>query len=144
MYVTGFIFSLVGVLFYIWNGNDFFDKKAWLRFGLKFLAVFIGIIIFGFALKNLVLVWPVITISRAKFLTMAVGASFTAVLAMKFLIVMRCTMFSWFMRFHKNYNSENYQALSSLSKGFSPSLLILAKCAVSCGSVLIFYGIWLA
>ncbi|CCG88421.1 hypothetical protein [Erwinia piriflorinigrans] len=140
----GFLFFLTVSLLYIWNRKDHFSKKSWLLFGLSFIGVIIGTIIFGFALKNIMLVWPVITVSTAKFLTMAVGASFTAVLAMKFLVVMLCTMFLGFMRFHKKYNSENYQAFSSLSNVFSPSLLILVKCVVSCGSVLIFYGIWLA
>ncbi|MFB5173756.1 hypothetical protein AAIO65_14435 [Erwinia amylovora] len=144
MYVTGFIFSLVGALFYIWNGNDFFDRRCWLKFGLKFLAVFIGTIIFGFVQKGLMAIFPSYSNELARYLMARLGLSFLSVLAMKFLIVMLCTMFSGFMRFHKKYNSENYQALSSLSKGFSPSLLILAKCVVSCGSVLIFYGIWLA
>lgn len=139
-----FLICIFVNFYYLWNGNDNFNRKSWLLFGLSFIGVIVGTFIFGFVLKNIMLLWPVITVSTAKFLTMAVGASFTTFLAMKFLVVMLCTMFSGFMKFHKKYNSENYQALSSLSNGFSPSLLILAKCVVSCGSVLIFYGIWLA
>ncbi|CAX54421.1 hypothetical protein [Erwinia pyrifoliae] len=144
MSVIVFLMFLMGAVFYIWNGNDFFDRASWLKFGLKFLAIFTGIIIFGFFQKGLMAIFPSYSNELARYLMTRLGLSFLSVLGMKFLVVMLCTMFSGFMRFHKKYNSENYQALSSLSNGFSPSLLILAKCVVSCGSVLIFYGIWLA
>ncbi|WP_168404144.1 hypothetical protein [Erwinia amylovora] len=144
MYVTGFIFSLVGVLFYIWNGNDFFDKKAWLRFGLKFLAVILGAFVLGFILRSLIEFFPIIPREAAGVFMMKICGASTSILGLKFLVVMLCAIFNNIMSFHKKYNEDNYEKLSSFSQRVSPGLLLLAKCAVSCGSVLIFYGIWLA
>ncbi|ADP10136.1 hypothetical protein EJP617_04550 [Erwinia sp. Ejp617] len=53
-------------------------------------------------------------------------------------------MFGEIMGFHQSYNKDNYQSLSLLAGKFGPPLLILAKCVVSFGSVLMFYGVWLS
>ncbi|EXU77411.1 hypothetical protein ABW286_22855 [Erwinia papayae] len=144
MRTTGFIFFIFITLWYLWAGKDFFNKKDWLLFFLKFIGVLILTVIFGFMLKFLMSVWSGLSLSTAKELTSKFGASLSVVLGMKFLVVMLCEIFSRIMGFHQKYNQENYNGLSSLANKFSSPLLILAKCVVSCGSMLIFYGIWLA
>ncbi|ADP10134.1 putative membrane protein [Erwinia sp. Ejp617] len=59
-------------------------------------------------------------------------------------MVMLCAIFNNIMSFHQKYNEDNYDELSSISQRVSLGLLLLAKFAVSLGSVLMFYGIWLA
>lgn len=44
---------------------------------------------------------------------------------------------------HKRYNAENYEKVSSLTRVAAPGLLIVAKSAVSLGSILMFSGLWL-
>ncbi len=80
----------------------------------------------------------------AKHFTTALGLSLLSVLGIKFMVVMLCTIFKSIMSFHEKYNQQHYDNLVSISNAFSSPLLILAKCVISCGSVLIFYGIWLA
>ncbi|MDX5631000.1 MULTISPECIES: hypothetical protein [unclassified Brenneria] len=140
----GFITFWAITLVYIWNGKDNFNKREWLHFMLKLFRIFIVTAAFSLVLKSILTVWPVISLPTAKYVTLILSTSLLAVWAMKFLVVMLCTMFSRMLDFHQQHNTaENYAKLSSLSNNFGPALLILAKCFVSAGSILIFYGIWL-
>ncbi|WP_338560844.1 hypothetical protein [Erwinia sp. E_sp_B04_7] len=144
MSYIGFVFFLLFCTCYLWDGKDFFNKRDWLVFLLKFIGVFIVTILFGFTLKGIMHLWPGISLTVAKHLTTAFGASLISVLGMKFLVVMLCAIFRNIMAFHENHNVENFDRLSVITNKFAPTLLILAKFVVTCGSVLIFYGIWLA
>lgn len=144
MKIIAFVIFLIVTIMYVWNGRDNFDKKMWLKFGVKFVLLLFGVIILGFTLKLLVSLFSGFTNEMAGRLMMQIALSFTFILGMKFLVVMACTMFSRMMSIHKTYNTENYGKLSSLSNRFAPGLLLLAKVIVSLGSALIFYGIWLA
>ncbi|MCG8711012.1 hypothetical protein JHU04_004350 [Brenneria sp. 4F2] len=140
----GFIAFWVITVVYLWNGKDSFNKKEWLLFISKLVGIFIGTTVFSLVFKGILTVWPVISLPTAKYVTLILSTSFLAVWAMKFLVVMLCSMFSRMMDFHQQHNiAENYAKLSSLSNNFGPLLLILAKCLVSAGSILIFYGIWI-
>ncbi|MEE3664279.1 hypothetical protein V2I52_20525 [Brenneria sp. g21c3] len=140
----GFITSWVITLLYIWNGKDSFNQRNWILFALIPIFILIGMVIFGLALKNILTVWPFISEHTAKTATIILPASLLSMWGMKFLVVMLCTAFSRMLDFHHKHNTfENYAKLSSLSNNFGPTLLILAKCLVSAGSILIFYGIWI-
>ncbi|WP_048697749.1 hypothetical protein [Erwinia piriflorinigrans] len=144
MFVTGFIFSLISVLFYIWNGDDFFDRKAWIKFGLMFLSVILGAFVLAFILKVVFALFPSVPKEIAGIFMIKFCGALTSILGLKFLVIMLCTIFNNIMSFHQKYNEHSYDEISSFSQRVSPGLLLLAKFAVSLGSVLIFYGIWLA
>ncbi|MFE8100756.1 hypothetical protein RBA71_04545 [Brenneria goodwinii] len=140
----GFITFGIITLIYLWSGKDTFNKREWLFFVLKLFGIFVGTAIFSLVFKGILTVWPVVSLPTAKYATLILSTSFLAVWAMKFLVVMLCTMFSRIMGFHQQHNTvENYAKLSPLSNNFGPLLLILAKCLISAGSILIFYGIWI-
>ncbi len=140
----GFLFFLMLALCYLWNGKDTFNNKEWISFGLKFLAVILGVFIFGFIFKFFATVVPVISVTTAKYLTVTLFLSFTMILGTKFLVVMICAIFSRIIAFHRDHNKDHYQEIASISNRYGSSLILLAKCLISFGSVLIFYGIWLA
>ena len=62
---------------------------------------------------------------------------------LKVTVVLLCTIFSGIIGRHKKYNAKNYEAISSITPVVAPGLLIVAKCLVSLGSVLMFSGLWL-
>ncbi|MCU8585964.1 hypothetical protein [Erwinia pyrifoliae] len=144
MGVVAFLLFLVGTLYYVWNGNDDFNKGKWFQFFLKFIAAFIGIFILGFIFKGVTALIPAFSNKIAGGLLMKVFMSIFSVLGMKFVVVMAYTMFSRIMVFHRKYNVENYDKLSSFAYRLAPGLLLLAKILVSLGGILVFYGIWLA
>ncbi|WP_338560836.1 hypothetical protein [Erwinia sp. E_sp_B04_7] len=144
MNVIAFLFFLAVAVYYVWNGKDFYKKKDWVGLGKKFIAVLIGVVILAFVLKGLVEIIPGFSNNTAGDLMEKIGMSFIMVLGMKFLIVMLCAIFSRIMDFHRIYNAKNYQKFSPLTIKVAPALLIVAKCIVSLGSVVIYYGIWLA
>ena len=140
----GFIIFWIITLLYIWNGKDSFNKREWLFFGLKVVLIYVILFVIVIALRFILPIWPFVSVHTAKTVLIIAFGSLMSVLGMKFLVVMLCTMFSRIMGFHQQHNTtENYAKLSSLSNNFGPSLLILAKCLISAGSILIFYGIWI-
>lgn len=139
----GFLIFLAISLWYMWNGKDSFSKKDWLLFAAKVIGVLIGTALFGRLMYNMITSWHFMPMSDAKKLTASLGGACIAVLGSKFLIVALCSIFSNIMGFHKEYNTQNYEKLSSFSKSVSPSLLLFVKCLVSAASALMLYGIWL-
>lgn len=139
-----FIIFLILTLVYLWNGQDFFNKKEWIMLILKVVGVLIFTALLGRLMHDFIVSWKIMPMASARHFTTALGLSLLTVLGMKFMVVMLCAIFKRIMVFHKKYNYESYNQLSSVSRSFSFPLLILAKCVISCGSVLMFYGIWLA
>nr|WP_237703593.1 hypothetical protein [Erwinia sp. Ejp617] len=115
-----------------------------MKFGLMFLAVILGAFVLAFILKGVVAVFPSIPKEMAGTFMMKFCGALTTILGLKFFVVMLCAIFNNIMSFHQKYNEDNYDELSSISQRVSLGLLLLAKFAVSLGSVLMFYGIWLA
>ncbi len=143
MKILGFIIFLIAALVYIWNGKDYFNKKEWRAFFIKFIFVLIGAFLLVLFLVGLLKVFPSISKDSLRELTVVLPASFSTVLLLKFLVVMINTLFSFIMRFHQRYNSpENYMKLSSLTNRFGPRLLLLVKCLTSFAGIIMFYGIW--
>lgn len=138
-----FIIFLGLALFLIWNGKDRFSKKQWLYMALMLGLILLGTLIIGFIFKWLSLSFSMFSIATAKHYTAIVSMSFLCLWGLKLAIVLLCTIFARIMGFHEVYNSENYQKLFSVSNKFGPILLVAAKCLVSVGAFLMFYGIWL-
>lgn len=138
-----FIVFLGLALFLIWNGKDRFSKKQWVRMALMLGLILLGTFIIGFFFKWLSLSLSLFTIATARHYTAIISLSFLCLWGMKLLVVMLCTIFARIMGFHEVHNAENYQKISSISNKFGPVLLIAAKCLVSFGAFLMFYGIWL-
>lgn len=139
----GFTFFVIITLCYIWNGSDFYTKKEWRAFFMKFVAVLVCSFLLVFILVGISKFLPLITKESARSLTVIIPASFMAVLLSKFFVIMLSTIFSIIMRFHVNYNSsENNSKLSLLGQKYGEKLLVLAKGLASFGCVLMFYGIW--
>jgi len=143
MYWLGFFVFFALSLWYVWNGKDSFSKKDWFLFCIKIVAVLIGTALFGRLMYNMITSWHFMPMSEAKKLTVSLGGGCIAILGSKLLVVAMVSIFSNIMGFHKQYNSQNYEKLSSLTKKVSPSLLLLVKCLVSAISALMLYGIWL-
>ncbi|MCL2897395.1 hypothetical protein [Brenneria tiliae] len=140
----GFIIFWIMTLLYIWNGKDSFTKREWGIFFIKFITILAACILLVLLSIAILSVYPIISVHTAKTITTILPLSLLSMLGMKFLVVMLCTMFSRILGFHQQHNTaENHAKLSSLSNNFGPALLILAKCLVSAGSILIFYGIWI-
>lgn len=138
-----FIVFLGLALFLIWNGKDRFSKKEWVRMALMLGLILIGTFIIGYIFKWLSLSFSLFSIATAKDYTGIVSLSFLCLWGLKLAVVLLCTIFARIMGFHEVHNAENYQTLSSVSNKFGPALLIAAKCLVSFGAFLMFYGIWL-
>ncbi|MDF7647069.1 hypothetical protein F3J38_13725 [Pantoea sp. Acro-805] len=144
MKYLAFFFFWVVTVYYVWNGKDFYNKKEWAGFVKKFIAVLVGIVLLAFVLKGVVLIIPGFSNDLAGDLMEEIGVSFIFILGMKYMIVMICTLFSGIMDFHKKYNADNYTRFSPAVSKLVPGMLIFAKCVVSLGSIVIYYGIWLA
>ncbi|WP_336851832.1 hypothetical protein [Pseudescherichia vulneris] len=144
MNYLGFVVFLIAALVYIWNGKDSFNKKQWIAFFVKFLAVIVGSFVLVLLLTGLRKVFPSITKDTGRQILILFPLSFATILFSKFFVVMLCTIFDIIMRFHKHYNTaENYSKLSLLIRKYGPKMRILAKGLASFGCILIFYGIWL-
>lgn len=138
-----FIVFLGLALLLIWNGKDRFSKKQWVRMALMLGLILLGTFIIGFFFKWLSLSLSLFSIATARHYTAIISLSFLCLWGVKLLVVMLSTIFARIMGFHEVHNAENYQKISSISNKFGPVLLIAAKCLVSFGAFLMFYGIWL-
>lgn len=144
MKILACFFFWIITVYYVWNGKDFYNNKEWAGFGKKFISVLAGIVVLAFVLKGLVLIVPGFSNGLAGDLMEEIGLSFIFILGMKFMIIMICTLFSGIVGFHEKYNADNYARFSPVASKLVPGMLIFAKCVVSLGSVVIYYGIWLA
>ncbi|THD35003.1 hypothetical protein ERD80_15260 [Pantoea sp. R102] len=144
MKILAFFFFRIVTVYYVWNGKDFYNNKEWAGFGKMFISVLAGIVVLAFVLKGLVLIVPGFSNGLAGDLMEEIGVSFIFVLGMKFMIIMICALFSGIVAFQEKYNADNYARVSPATSKLVPGMLIFAKCVVSLGSIVIYYGIWLA
>lgn len=138
-----FILFMIWTLALIWNGRDLFNKKQWLLAGLMFILVLVATVVIGFTLKWLAQSMSLFSVATAKHYSIILSMSFLCVWGLKITVALLCTLFFGIMGGHKRYNAENYEKVSSLTRVAAPGLLIVAKSAVSLGSILMFSGLWL-
>ncbi|MGX5111722.1 hypothetical protein ACWKYD_23430 [Enterobacter cloacae] len=139
----GCIFFIFFTLAYIWNGKDCFNKKQWFLAGLMFVLVLVATIVIGFTLKWLAQSMSLFSVATAKQYSIILSMSFLCVWGLKVTVVLLCTIFSGITGMHKRYNIENYEKISAVTHVVVPGLIIVAKGAVSLGSILMFSGLWL-
>ena len=139
----GCIFFIFITLIYIWNGKDLFNKKQWFLAGLMLVLVMVATVVIGFTLKWVAQSMSLLSVATAKQYSIIFSMSFLCVWGLKVTVVLLCTIFSGIIGRHKKYNAKNYEAISSITPVVAPGLLIVAKCLVSLGSVLMFSGLWL-
>ncbi|WP_233469361.1 MULTISPECIES: hypothetical protein [Enterobacter] len=138
-----FLLFLVWALALIWNGKDLFNKKQWFLAGLMFVLVLVATVVIGFTLKWFAQSMLLFSVATAKQYSIIFSMSFLCVWGLKITVVLLCTIFSGIIGGHKKYNAGNYEKISSITRVVAPGLLIVAKCVVSLGSVLMFSGLWL-
>lgn len=139
----GCIFFIFITLIYIWNGKDLFNKKQWFLAGLMLVLVMVATVVIGFTLKWVAQSMSLLSVATAKQYSIIFSMSFLCVWGLKVTVVLLSTIFSGIIGRHKKYNAKNYEAISSITPVVAPGLLIVAKCLVSLGSVLMFSGLWL-
>lgn len=144
MEILAFLFFLLVTVFFIWSSKISYGKRTLAGIGKAFIGVFIAIIAIGFVLKGLAAIIPSFTRDAAGDLMEALGASLFFIWGMRFILVGLCNIFGTIMDFHKKYNSENYRKFSPAINKLAPGLFIFSKVILSLGSVVIYYGIWLA
>ncbi|MBE3470870.1 hypothetical protein IM267_19905 [Enterobacter cloacae complex sp. P15RS] len=143
MHLFFFIIFMIWTLALIWNGKDLFNIKQWFLSGLMFMMVLVATVVVGFALKWLAQSMSLFSVATAKHYSTIFSMSFLCVWGLKVTVVLLCTIFSGVMRGHEKHNEDNYGKLLSVTRIIAPGLLIVAKSAVSLGSVLMFSGLWL-
>ncbi|HDR2621991.1 TPA: hypothetical protein QCI71_002885 [Enterobacter chuandaensis] len=139
----GCVFFIFVTLAYIWNGKDSFSKKQWFLAGLMFVLVLVGTVVIGFTLKWIAQSMSLFSVAKAKQYSIILSMSFLCVWGLKVTVVLLCTILSRITGWHKRYNIENYEKISAVTRVVAPGLLIVAKSAVSLGSILMFSGLWL-
>ncbi|NEG62583.1 hypothetical protein GQQ23_09575 [Pantoea agglomerans] len=144
MKILAFLFFLFVTLYFIWSSKISYGKKTLAGIGKAFVGVFIAIIAIGFVLKGLAAIIPGFTRDAAGDLMEALGASLFFIWGMRFILVGLCNMFGNIMDFHKKFNADNYRRFSPANNKLAPGLFIFSKVILSLGSIVIYYGIWLA
>lgn len=140
-----FTIFLITTLLYIWNGKDQFNKKEWLAFLVKFLLVTVGAFVWALLLVFMVKFFPELGYYRMRWIAVVIPQSIMAILFCKFIVVMLYTIFATILHLHKRHNTqENFSKIASIFTRWGPKVLIGAKCLLSIGATLAFYGIWLA
>ncbi|WP_236331224.1 hypothetical protein [Enterobacter quasihormaechei] len=143
MHLFFFVIFMIWTLALIWNGKDLFNIKQWFLSGLMFIMVLVATVVVGFTLKWLAQSMSLFSVATAKHYSTIFSMSFLCVWGLKVTVVLLCTIFSGVMRGHEKHNEDNYGKLLSVTRIIAPGLLIVAKSAVSLGSVLMFSGLWL-
>ena len=143
MHLFFFVIFMIWTLALIWNGKDLFNIKQWFLSGLMFMMVLVATVVVGFTLKWLAQSMSLFSVATAKHYSTIFYMSFLCVWGLKVTVVLLCTIFSGVMRGHEKHNEDNYGKLLSVTRIIAPGLLIVAKSAVSLGSVLMFSGLWL-
>ncbi|RAY67034.1 hypothetical protein DP185_19060 [Enterobacter hormaechei] len=143
MHLFFFVIFMIWTLALIWNGKDLFNIKQWFLSGLMFMMVLVATVVVGFTLKWLAQSMSLFSVATAKHYSTIFSMSFLCVWGLKVTVVLLCTIFSGVMRGHEKHNEDNYGKLLSVTRIIAPGLLIVAKSAVSLGSVLMFSGLWL-
>lgn len=142
--IIAFLLFLLVTEFFIWSSKISYGRKTLAGLGKAFVGVFIAIIAIGFVLKGLAAIMPGFTRDAAGDLMEALGASLFFIWGMRFILVGLCNMFGNIMDFHKKYNADNYRMFSPAINKLAPGLFVFSKVILSLGSIVIYYGIWLA
>lgn len=142
--IIAFLLFLLVTEFFIWSSKISYGRKTLAGLGKAFVGVFIAIIAIGFVLKGLAAIMPGFTRDAAGDLMEALGASLFFIWGMRFILVGLCNMFGNIMDFHKKYNADNYRRFSPAINKLAPGLFVFSKIILSLGSIVIYYGIWLA
>lgn len=142
--IIAFLLFLLVTEFFIWSSKISYGRKTLAGLGKAFVGVFIAIIAIGFVLKGLAAIMPGFTRDAAGDLMEALGASLFFIWGMRFILVGLCNMFGNIMDFHKKYNADNYRRFSPAINKLAPRLFVFSKVILSLGSIVIYYGIWLA
>lgn len=142
--IIAFLLFLLVTEFFIWSSKISYGRKTLAGLGKAFVGVFIAIIAIGFVLKGLAAIMPGFTRDAAGDLMEALGASLFFIWGMRFILVGLCNMFGNIMDFHKKYNADNYRRFSPAINKLAPGLFVFLKVILSLGSIVIYYGIWLA
>jgi len=144
MEILAFLFFWSVTVYFIWSSKISYGKATLAGIGKAFVGIFIAIIAIGFVLKGLAAIIPGFTRDAAGDLMEALGASLFFIWGMKFILVGFCNMFGTVMDFHKKYNADNYRRFSPAISKLAPGLFIFSKVILSLGTIVIYYGIWLA
>lgn len=144
MEIVAFLFFWLVTVYFIWSSKISYGKRTLVRIGKAFIGVFIAIIALGFVLKALVAIIPGFTRDAAGDLMEELGVSLLFVWGMRYILVALCNMFGTIMDFHKKYNADNYRKFSPITSKLAPWLFIFLKIILTFGSIVIYYGIWLA
>lgn len=142
MNVVFFLVFLILSMAYLWNGDDIFNKKKWLRLGFYFILIFIATMAIAFLLRVLIFLGLDMSVHHAKALASAFSLSFMAIIMLKFVVVMLNFIFSRILGFHKRHNADNFDRLSFFTERFPKGFLTPFKVLLSIGGVLVYYGIW--
>lgn len=142
--IIAFLLFLLVTEFFIWSSKISYGRKTLAGIGKAFVGVFIAIIAIGFVLKGLAAIMPGFTRDAAGDLMEALGASLFFIWGMRFILVGLCNMFGNIMDFHMKYNADNYRRFSPAINKLAPGLFVFSKVILSLGSIVIYYGIWLA
>lgn len=142
--IIAFLLFLLVTEFFIWSSKISYGRKTLAGLGKAFVGVFIAIIAIGFVLKGLAAIMPGFTRDAAGDLMEALGASLFFIWGMRFILVGLCNIFGNIMDFHKKYNADNYRRFSPAINKLAPGLFVFLKVILSLGSIVIYYGIWLA
>ncbi|MVT79633.1 hypothetical protein EYY61_04000 [Pantoea agglomerans] len=142
--IIAFLLFLLVTEFFIWSSKISYGRKTLAGLGKAFVGVFIAIIAIGFVLKGLAAIMPGFTRDAAGDLMEALGSSLFFIWGMRFILVGLCNIFGNIMDFHKKYNADNYRRFSPAINKLAPGLFVFSKVILSLGSIVIYYGIWLA
>lgn len=142
--IIAFLLFLLVTEFFIWSSKISYGRKTLAGLGKAFVGVFIAIIAIGFVLKGLAAIMPGFTRDAAGDLMEALGASLFFIWGVRFILVGLCNMFGNIMDLHKKYNADNYRRFSPAINKLAPGLFVFSKVILSLGSIVIYYGIWLA
>lgn len=144
MEIVAFLFFLFVTVYFTWSSKISYGKKTLAGIGKAFIGIFIAIIAIGFVLKGLAAIIPGFTRDAAGDLMEELGTSLFFVWGMRFILVALCNLFDTIMDFHKKYNADNYRRFSPTISKLAPGLFIFSKVILSLGTIVIYYGIWLA
>ncbi|EOC3062802.1 hypothetical protein ACINJI_004532 [Cronobacter dublinensis] len=143
MFFAVFVFFMACALYIIWKGKTSFTRRQWLFFGLKLVGIFILFGVVSFVFLAMALVWNIISPDAAEHYSCTVFLSAIVLWGLQFSAVCIKTQFFLIMKFHENFNQDNYQTIQSAVKNVRPLAPLLLRVALSLGAALIYYGIWL-
>ncbi|EOV9571820.1 hypothetical protein ACN5LI_003490 [Cronobacter turicensis] len=129
---------------YIWKGKTSFTRRQWLFFGLKLVGIFIIFEVVSFVFLAMALVWNIFSPAAAEHYSCILLLSAMVLWGLQFASVGINTQFFLIMKFHENFNQDNYQTIQSAVKNVRPVAPLVLRAALSLGAALIYYGIWLA